>query len=208
MSVPAANKETPMHVGKAQDAPKEGGGHDSRYVVPCFTQIDEAQIRDHLERDHFFWLDLTAPSREDLHRLGALFGFHPLALEDSEEFGQRPKLDNYGDYVFLVFYGALPEPSQETGLYQLDPPAVHHLVVLRRRHGNGPSEMIRDAQAHLARIIRQVECGRYQTTELCIPDMSQAAVQACVTPTRRHGNAHTSAAKHRPTHTRVHDDRL
>ena len=37
---------------------------------------------------------------------------------------------------------------------QLDPPAVHHLVLLRRRHGNGPSEMIRDPQAHMAGIIR------------------------------------------------------
>jgi len=95
-----------MPVGKAQDAPKESAGQDYRYVVPCFTQIDEARIRDHLNRNHFFWLDLTAPSQEDLGRLGKLFHFHPLALEDSEEFGQRPKLDNYGDYVFLVFYGA------------------------------------------------------------------------------------------------------
>ena len=39
-------------------------------------------------------------------KLQQLFGFHPLAIEDSEEFHQRPKLDNYGDYVFLVFYGA------------------------------------------------------------------------------------------------------
>ena len=102
-----------MPVGKAQDTPKDSPGHDHRYVVPCFTQIDEARIRDHIQRDHFFWLDLTAPSHDDLHRLGELFHFHPLALEDSEEFGQRPKLDNYGDYVFLVFYGALPEPGPE-----------------------------------------------------------------------------------------------
>ena len=134
-----------MHVGKAQDAPKEGGGHDSRYVVPCFTQIDEAQIRDHLERDHFFWLDLTAPSREDLHRLGGLFGFHPLALEDSEEFGQRPKLDNYGDYVFLVFYGSLPEPSEETGLLR----EVHffisgHYVVTIHREPLAPFDQQRE----------------------------------------------------------------
>jgi magnesium transporter len=102
-----------MPVGKAQDAPKESTAHDDRYVVPCFTQIDEERIRDHLKRDHFFWLDLSAPSRQDLHRLGELFHFHPLALEDSEEFGQRPKLDNYGDYVFLVFYGARPEPGAD-----------------------------------------------------------------------------------------------
>ena len=92
-------------------------------MVPCFTSIDEARIRDHLERDHFFWLDLTAPSHDDLAKLRELFGFHPLALEDTEHFGQRPKLDNYGDYVFLVFYGAWrhraedPEPLREVHLF-------------------------------------------------------------------------------------------
>ena len=81
------------------------------------------RIRDHLERDHFFWLDLTAPSHEDLAKLRELFGFHPLALEDTEHFGQRPKLDNYVDYVFLVFYGAWrhraedPEPLREVHLF-------------------------------------------------------------------------------------------
>lgn len=98
-----------MPVGKAQDVPKDSAEHDFRYIVPCFTQIDEAHIRDHLERNHFFWLDLTDPSREDLDRLSELFHFHPLALEDSEEFGQRPKLDNYGDYVLLVYYGVSHE---------------------------------------------------------------------------------------------------
>lgn len=102
-----------MPVGKAQDAPKQSTGHDDRFVVPCFTQIDEERIREHLGRDHFFWLDLSSPSRQDLDRLGELFHFHPLALEDSEDFGQRPKLDNYGDYVFLVFYGALSAPGPD-----------------------------------------------------------------------------------------------
>jgi magnesium transporter len=112
-----------MAVGKAQDAPKESAGEDYRFVVPCFTQIDDVAIHDHLDRDHFFWLDLTAPSRDDLRRLHDIFGFHPLALEDSEDFGQRPKLDNYDDHIFLVFYGAWQEhpqgvePLQEVHLF-------------------------------------------------------------------------------------------
>ncbi len=95
-----------MAVGKARAATQQDADEDFHFVVPCFTQIDEAQIRDHLKRDQFFWLDLTAPGHTELAQLGELFGFHPLALEDSENFGQRPKLDNYGDHVLLVFYGA------------------------------------------------------------------------------------------------------
>lgn len=112
-----------MPVGKAKAATTETAGDAFRFVVPCFTRIDEGQLRDHLQRDHFFWLDLTAPSHDDLAKLQTLFGFHPLALEDTDHFGQRPKLDNYGDHVFLVFYGAWrhraedPEPLREVHLF-------------------------------------------------------------------------------------------
>jgi magnesium transporter len=83
--------------------------------VPCLTRIDEAAIRHQLERDHFFWLDLQDPSEEDVQVLRRIFGFHPLALEDVRNFNQRPKLDDYGEYAFLVFYGALPRESPDEG---------------------------------------------------------------------------------------------
>jgi magnesium transporter len=95
-----------MTVGKAAALAPGKGGKEFRFVAPCFTGIDEARIRDHMKRDHFFWLDLDAPGPGELRQLREMFGFHPLALEDTEHFGQRPKLDDYGDYVFLVFYGA------------------------------------------------------------------------------------------------------
>jgi magnesium transporter len=81
--------------------------------VPCLTRIDEAAIRDQLARDHFFWLDLQDPSEEDIQVLRRIFGFHPLALEDVRNFNQRPKLDDYGEYAFLVFYGAHPRESPD-----------------------------------------------------------------------------------------------
>jgi magnesium transporter len=102
-----------MPVGKARSATKETAAEDFRFVVPCFTQIDERRIREYMRRDHFLWLDLTSPSHEDLGRLRELFGFHPLAIEDTEEFGQRPKLDSYGDYIFLVFCGAWPDGADK-----------------------------------------------------------------------------------------------
>jgi magnesium transporter len=56
----------------------------------------------------FFWLDLHQPTPDDFAVLREVFRFHPLALEDSEHFGQRAKLDDYDDFVFLVVYGAVP----------------------------------------------------------------------------------------------------
>ena len=56
------------------------------------------------ERDEFFWLDLTGPSPEELQSVGETLGLHRLAIEDTIEFNQRPKLDVYGDHVLFVFY--------------------------------------------------------------------------------------------------------
>jgi magnesium transporter len=95
-----------MTVGNAKAVDQEQANDTFRVVVPCLTELDRAAIERHLDEDRFFWLDLTAPSPEQLAELRAIFGFHPLALEDTEKFDQRPKLDDYGDHVFLVFYGA------------------------------------------------------------------------------------------------------
>ena len=69
-----------------------------------------------------FWLDVHRPSAAELALLGEEFGFHPLALEDSEHFGQRPKLDEYQDFVFLVLYGHVRDEDLlvEVHLYVTD----------------------------------------------------------------------------------------
>jgi magnesium transporter len=54
----------------------------------------------------FFWLDLHGPRPEDFAVLRDVFGFHPLAVEDSEHFGQRSKIEDYDGFTFLSVYGA------------------------------------------------------------------------------------------------------
>jgi magnesium transporter len=71
-----------------------------------------AEIERRLSEGRFFWLDLFRPTAEELALLRERFGFHPLALEDSEHFGQRPKLEPYDDHVFLVVYGAAPDEDR------------------------------------------------------------------------------------------------
>jgi Mg2+ and Co2+ transporter CorA len=113
-----------MPVGKATAVTPVGESAECGLVVLCFTRIDKTRIRDHLRRDQFFWLDLTAPGPDELAQLREIFGFHPLALEDTEHFGQRPKLDNYDDYIFLVFYGAWRHGAEDPGLLH----EVHLLI--------------------------------------------------------------------------------
>jgi magnesium transporter len=92
----------------------------SHLVAPTAHGSEVSQLRglldEKLRRDEFFWLDLHGPSAEDIELLRDPFGFHPLAVEDSEHFGQRPKAEDYEDFVFLVVYGWSPD---EDGLVEV-----------------------------------------------------------------------------------------
>jgi magnesium transporter len=76
-------------------------------------RYDRVALESRLATGEFFWLDLHDPSEEDFVLLRDVFKFHPLALEDSEQFGQRPKLEDYEDFIFFVFYGAAPPPDED-----------------------------------------------------------------------------------------------
>jgi magnesium transporter len=86
------------------------------YVVDDQGSSEIRFDRDTVERlladDGFFWLDLDRPSEADFQILRDVFKFHPLAIEDSEQFDQRAKLDEYDDFVFVVVYGAAPDDDR------------------------------------------------------------------------------------------------
>jgi magnesium transporter len=52
------------------------------------------------------WLDLSAPTPDDLAVLSEEFGLHELAVEDALHHGQRSKLDRYRTHLFLSAYWA------------------------------------------------------------------------------------------------------
>jgi magnesium transporter len=77
--------------------------------VQVLHSIDDPAIPELLEKGQFFWLKLEGCTPEQVGELGRRFGLHPLAVEDTQEFGQRPKLDDYGTTALLVFYGVDPD---------------------------------------------------------------------------------------------------
>jgi magnesium transporter len=83
--------------------------------MQVLDHIDEQAIDGLLERDEFFWLDLTGPADAEVEGLAKRFDWHPLATEDLIHYGQRPKIDRYGDYMLLVFYGARSPEAAEDG---------------------------------------------------------------------------------------------
>jgi magnesium transporter len=61
------------------------------------------------------WVDVVDPTLEEIAHIGEKFGFHPLALEDVGRGGQRPKLDQYDGYQYIVFYGLTTEADRVEG---------------------------------------------------------------------------------------------
>jgi magnesium transporter len=101
--------------------------------MDVLTAVDPDRIASDREADHDFWLDLVDPPDEEVDRLGELLGLHPVAVEDTREFGQRPKVDVYDDHVMLAFYTARLDESGavkpiEVHLYV----AAGYLLTVRR----------------------------------------------------------------------------
>jgi magnesium transporter len=80
--------------------------------MEVLTRVDRDRIESLCARGEFFWLDLTAPSGTDLDVAGELLGLHELALEDTREFDQRPKLDRYPERLLLVYWTARMSPDR------------------------------------------------------------------------------------------------
>ena len=50
------------------------------------------------------WRHFNNPSEEDFEFLKDRFHFHPLDIEDCKSVNQRPKIDIYDDYYFLILH--------------------------------------------------------------------------------------------------------
>jgi magnesium transporter len=70
------------------------------HKLPDITLENIPEIRDRSEA--FVWLGLREPDEEVMARVQELFGLHELATEDAHHAHQRPKVELYGDCLFVV----------------------------------------------------------------------------------------------------------
>ncbi|MCK7592609.1 magnesium and cobalt transport protein CorA [Pseudomarimonas salicorniae] len=69
--------------------------------------IDLAAVSDVLERGKgFVWVGLHEPDEPLLESLQAEFGLHDLAVEDAHNAHQRPKIESYGESLFIAVHTA------------------------------------------------------------------------------------------------------
>ena len=85
------------------------------------------------------WLGLYKPSREEFSSVAAEFGLHPLAVEDAVEAHQRPKLERYGETLFVVLRAARYVDETETVEFGELHVFVGDDFVVTVRHGEAPN---------------------------------------------------------------------
>ena len=80
---------------------------------------DISELR--LEEHNVIWADVTDPTSNDFEELAEEFGFHPLSIEDCRSEHQRPKIEEYAGYYFIVLYEAqLSGPNDQLELRELN----------------------------------------------------------------------------------------
>lgn len=72
-------------------------------------EISEAELAPTLASDvRVVWVDMTGPAEADLRVLREVFKFHPLAIEDTINHQQRPKIEEYDTYLFGILNPMIP----------------------------------------------------------------------------------------------------
>ena len=117
-------------------------------VVAAYVYGDGKRLREidisapaslELKAGEFAWIGLLEPSADELAILQERFGLHPLAVEDALNAQQMPKVDVYGDQLFVVARTAHLD-DQEIGYGETDIfVGRDHIITVR--HGS--------ARAHL-----------------------------------------------------------
>jgi len=100
------------------------------------------------QRRGLAWIGLYRPTEEEFASVAKEFGLHELAVEDAIKAHQRPKLERYGDTLFVVLRAARYIDESETVEFG----EIHVFVgtdfVVTVRHGEAP---------HLREVRRQME---------------------------------------------------
>jgi magnesium transporter len=85
--------------------------------------------------DGVVWIDATSATAAEIEAIGDLYGFHSLAIEDARKRQQRPKIDVYGDHLFVVLYALdPPDESQRQPIRELAMFITPHAIVTIHRH--------------------------------------------------------------------------
>ena len=111
------------------------------YAYRCGQRIAEIQLGDSAswarEKGDFVWIGFHEPNEQDLRTLQQQFGLHELAVEDALHAHQIPKLEIYGESLFVVLRTAQLEQGKV--VFGETPIFVSHDYIITVRHGASQS---------------------------------------------------------------------
>jgi len=93
-----------------------------RFVSPAGVELyDAAELPTLLARtDGLVWVDVPVWDEQAEQTLSTTFGFHPLAVRDSANRNQVPKIHRYNDHLFLVLHAPQPGAGGHVHYVELD----------------------------------------------------------------------------------------
>lgn len=100
-----------------------------------------------LQANEFVWIGLADPSEEELRALQIRFNLHPLAVEDAFKAHQLPKVDVYGQQLFVVTRTAHLEDARiaygETHIFA----GRGHIITVRHGSARSHSKLRKQLEA-------------------------------------------------------------
>jgi len=122
---------------------------------------DVPAVQRALKEGTLLWLDVLQPGPADVAGLSEALELHPLAAEDLTAFGQRPKVEDFGNLVYFVSYGLTGNVSDDPAfdLSNLGVTEVHcffaeNFLVTVRHGGCQSIERMRErVQARAAELV-------------------------------------------------------
>ena len=121
-----------------QDAETYGMGFVAGKIYRSGVPVEAVDL-DHTQdwtfgEDDFVWIGLVEPRERELRLLAKRFGLHPLAVDDALSEHRLPKLETYGDQLFIVARTASLQDQEitygETAIF------VGRHFIITVRHGS------------------------------------------------------------------------
>jgi magnesium transporter len=160
---------------KAQRAPAA----ETRHLVVCHadgeivSKINPTDISEIIKhKDQFVWLDLQAPQEREIALLRDEFHFHPLAIEDATKHHERPKVETFEGYYFIVFYSM--GYDKQRGSVVTHPInlfiGANYLVSVHQGNISAIQDTIRRWQANTEEFGREIGALLYELLDAIVDD--------------------------------------
>jgi len=95
-------------------------------TIYCYNQAGQLSIEEdmnalqNLPNDSVIWMDIESSDPELMNRVAETFHLHELAIEDCLTPGHYPKIEDYGQYLFMIFRSLIVPSNSEDDFHKID----------------------------------------------------------------------------------------